>query len=127
MMNATNSSMKELIQRSVQLRDDAADCYAREKELRAQKAEVDAEIIAMLDANGLDSARVDNISVTVNKKQTPQVEDWEQFYAFINEQNAPYLLQRRITQGAIEEMNTLMGGIPGVTFFEQATLSMRKS
>lgn len=119
-------NLQSLIAESVRLRDAAAECAKREKLLRAEKETIDEEIIALLDAAGTDQARSEIATVSVQTKQIPNITDWESFYAFVNLHKAPYLLQRRVAQGALEEMILLEGDIEGVSFHEKRELSIRK-
>ena len=117
-------TLQELIALSVQLRDDAAECAKKEKEIRARQAEVNQEIIALLDANGLESGSSGTTTASINPKRYPRVTDWEAFYAVVVEKGAPYLLQRRLSTEAIAELAQLEGDIPGVEFYEERALSL---
>ena len=117
-------TLQELITLSVILRDEAAEYARQEKELRARQAAVNKDIIALLDANGLESGSAGPTTVSIQPKRYPRVTDWDAFYAVVVEKGAPYLLQRRLSTEAIAELAQLEGEIPGVEFYEERALSL---
>lgn len=81
------------------------------------------EIIAALDAQRVGMAAVGKHTFRVSTKKHPNVSDWEAFNAYIKEHDALYLLQRRISTKAIEELAALED-IPGISFYEGRELSI---
>lgn len=118
-------TLQELITRSKNLRDEASEYTRLAEEAKRQREEIDQQIIALLEAQGVDSTRTDVATVSVSKVNHPNVEDWDAFANYVVENNATYLFQRRVSAKAVEEL--IAGGeeVPGVTFFEKKSLNLR--
>lgn len=63
---------------------------------------------------------------TVVLKEVPRVEDWDALYAYVKKQNAFELLQRRVSNAAVEERWELGKQVPGVSKFNAVTISLNK-
>lgn len=112
--------------------------YAKQAEISAANQAVEAlkkeanaiesSIFNALEAAGTDiaSGKTAKVAVKLNKK--PQALDWEAFYAFIVKRKAPHLLQRRIAEGALKELQESLGNkpIPGVGEVTLRSLSVTK-
>lgn len=90
--------------------------------------EAEDELHIAMTEQGTDIVRVPGLTLTVKDKKRPQAKDWEAFYAFIIDKNAPQLLERRISAKAFEEMIEARGGvaIPGVEIYEYTQLQKRR-
>jgi hypothetical protein len=64
--------------------------------------------------------------VTIVPKEIPQANDWGKLYAYIKKQDAFDLLQRRLSNGAVEERWENGIEIPGVEKFNTKTVSINK-
>lgn len=64
--------------------------------------------------------------VRVVTKQKPQIKDWEVFYAYVSKNKAFELLQRRISDTAIQERLDDGKKVPGVEMFNAVTVSLTK-
>lgn len=126
MIDTDEMSLSQLIYLSAELRDKAAEHARQEKAIRAQKAEVDAAILASMENMGVRSTGVDDYTVTATTERIASVEDWNAFYDYIVDTRAPHLMQRRVTQEALRELRAQGEEVPGVTFIEQTSLSLRK-
>ena len=68
-------------------------------------------------------------SVRVVTKQKPIVGDWEAFYAFVHKTKGYDMLQRRLSEGAVNERlqdPKLRKGVPGVELFNAVSVSLTK-
>lgn len=63
---------------------------------------------------GTDIVRTDTVTVTVTKAELPTVEDWALFYDYIIENNAPFMLHKRVSLGPCQELWASGVEIPGV-------------
>jgi len=98
------------------------------KETKAVKKELDdAEhaILGTLNEMQIDAAKVDNVTVTRTVQHLYNVTDWDAMHQYIIENNAMYLLQRRIIQPAVQELVEHNEPLP-VELFEKQKLSIRK-
>lgn len=64
--------------------------------------------------------------VKIESKPIPQVADWDAFYAYVRRKNAFELLQRRITESAIQERLDAKKPVPGITIFNVKKVSCTK-
>lgn len=102
----------------------AADKVA--EELKKKEAAIEEHIIANLpksDATGI-AGKVARASIVV--KTIPIVKDWDAFYAYIKKNNAFELLQRRLSEGAIQERWDAKKTVPGVDTFKRSKVSLTK-
>lgn len=63
-----------------------------------------------------------NCSITIEEQPTVKAENWPEVWKFIVENDACYLLQKRISASAWREL----GEVPGIEPFEQKKLSLRR-
>ena len=119
-------TLSELLDKSTALRDEAADHERIAKDLKAEKRIIDQMVVDMMQSMGISRTGTDKVNATVIHKRLPNVTDWDAFYSYVNENDAPYLLQRRVSQKAIEEIIELGGEVPGIEFYEEDQLSLRK-
>lgn len=65
--------------------------------------------------------------VQVKLKEVPQVKDWPAFYAYVKKNNAFDLLQKRLSEGAVQErLVESKKGLPGVEIFKTPKVSLTK-
>lgn len=121
----TEPTLQELITQSKNLRNIAADHTRMADDAKAKREEIDQQIIALLEAQGVDSTRTDVASVSISTTNCPNVDDWDAFASYVVQNNAVYLLQRRVSGKAVEEL--VAGGetVPGVSFFAKKSLNLR--
>lgn len=66
------------------------------------------------------------ITATVSENEVPTAENWEQIYAYIKENDAFELLQKRLSAKACLEAANFED-IEGMSFFTQKKLALRRS
>jgi len=101
-----------------------------DKKLKAVAEEykaVEADLLAALDAQGIEQSRGSSATATISENVVPQVEDWEKFHRFLLRNKALYLLERRAAAAAYREMLEQRKGraIPGVVSFTKRTINLR--
>jgi hypothetical protein len=64
--------------------------------------------------------------VAVITKVVPRVEDWTKFYAYIAKTKRFDLMQRRVTDTAVQEMWDSKKQVPGVVPFQAVSVSLTK-
>lgn len=116
---------------------EAADLlYAKKKERLAKQKEVEVlkdEQLALEDyiirnlpkskASGI-AGRVARVSVV--SEDIPQIEDWTRFYAYVHKHKAYELIQRRISEKAVEERLEAGEKVPGIKMFKVTKVSINK-
>lgn len=64
--------------------------------------------------------------VRVVPKSTPQVKDWAAFYAYVQKNKRPDLLQRRVNETAVKELLDAKKKVAGVEVFNYVDISLTK-
>lgn len=100
-------SVDKLVDVYIKIRDakDAAKKAYEEKnaELTEQMDIIEAEILEICKATGADSIKTSHGTAMRSIKTRYWTNDWEKFYQFMMEFNAPELLERRIHQTNIKQ------------------------
>lgn len=109
------------------LRDRKRELEAEVKSIDKALAENELLIIEKLDGMGVNKFAVGKLSFSISENIVGNVEDWDQVYAYIKDNNAFHLVQRRLANAAYKEM--LDGGdeLPGVAPFTKRSLNFRKT
>jgi hypothetical protein len=97
---------------------------AQVKELEITRRELEGSLILELDDSNTTLARTEVGTVSIITAILPNVEDWVAFEEYVYENNALYLLQRRVAAPAYRDEVESKGQIPGITTFEKRTLSL---
>jgi hypothetical protein len=88
---------------------------ANEKRLRDDYNAAERAVMAALNEAGLTSSRAKTASVSVTESQVANVENWDAFYGYLLENEALYLLQRRVASKAVVDEVVENGvEIPGI-------------
>lgn len=109
------------------LREQKRSLEAEIKALDAQLAANEQAMIEIADDLGLDRFAVGKLTFSISEQTVGNVEDWETLYQFIRDNDAFYLLQRRLANAAYKEMLDSGSALPGVVPFTKRSLNMRKS
>lgn len=96
------------------------------EELEQQERDLREHIIKELPKSEASGVAGSVARVTVQNKEVLQVEDWSSFYAYVHKHKAYELLQKRLSNGAIEERVAEGEKIPGVKKFLTPTVSINK-
>lgn len=118
-------TLQELITQSKNLRNEATEYTRLADQAKAAREEIDRKIIEILEEQGVDSTRTDVASVSISVTNHPNVDDWDAFAEYVVENNAVYLLQRRVSAKAVEELTAGGEAVPGVSFFVKKSLNLR--
>ena len=99
---------------------------SKAKKFGEQMKLLEASIITRLDEDETTMSRGKAASAILTEQEVPKVEDWDEFYKYIQENEAFHLLQRRVSTAAARE--TLEAGetICGVSTFTKRAISLRK-
>ncbi|MFV1943437.1 hypothetical protein VPH49_21735 [Pseudomonas luteola] len=83
-------------------------------------------ILALAKNMGLDRFAVGKLTFSVSRQIVGNVKDWESVFAYIKENDAFYLVQRRLSNASYKELLDAGTTVPGVEQFEKVALNMRK-
>lgn len=117
-------SLGAMIDRMAELRAQRRDLTKEVDELTKQMAGLEEMIIAKLDSEDLGSSRGRTATATISEDVVPQIEDWDQVYEYIKENDAFYLLQRRMTVTVYRELIEAGGELPGVNPLKKRSISL---
>lgn len=95
-----------------------------EKEINEQLKALEDGIIAKLDSEDIGSSRGKNATATISEDIVPQIDDWDKVYAFIKENDAFYMLQRRMAVTVYREMIESGQELPGTTPLKKRSISL---
>lgn len=116
----------ELIDALHGLREDRRALEEQIKPITKLSEEYTNQLIHLLQEQGTPKSTSSKASVSIGEALMPNVTDWDVFYEFVKENDALYMLERRVATTAYREMRNLTGEeIPGVTPYNKVTLSLR--
>lgn len=97
------------------------------KVLLKRKEQAEYDLMGSLEAQDLESGRGNTATATIQRTTLPSVSDWDEFYKFIADNDAFYLLERRPAAVAYRELLEAREGeaIPGVEPFERTAVLLR--
>lgn len=97
---------------------------AKIKELEGEIRVIEVDLINTMDSQGVKLSQTDRARAEVIEATYPQVENWEEFWAYIRKHNAFHLLERRPSSASCNEMFGLRKAIPGVTAFTKRKVKL---
>lgn len=106
-MSTTTQSVEQLAAIHIKIRDAIREKEAAHKleiePLVAQKQAIDDALLEICREQGANGMRTD--AGTVSRRVTTRYwsSDWEHFYSFMKEHDAPYLLEQRIHNGNMKK------------------------
>ncbi len=124
----TKQTIGDLIDNLFELREDIRAQNKIIDGLKGEKAEIEAQLMERLDAQGIDKSAGEVATVSISENIVPNVEDWDSFYKFISRYKRFDLLERRAAAAPFRELLEDRRGkpIPGVQSYPKRTLNLRK-
>lgn len=116
----------QIVKRMIAVRDERRKIASRDKELIAEWKSFELEMLLRLDEQGMEKASTAEGTASISEVVLPQVVDWDKFYAYMQEEDALYLLQKRPAAAAYRELQEAGTDIPGVEPFTQRSIGLRK-
>ena len=108
------------------LKLEAAEYESKAKKIKEIMEGLKNQIILGLDAQETTIGAGGTAKVSITMTEIPKVDDWSDFYDYINENQAYHLLQRRPATTACREMLDSGETIPGMSIFNKRDISLRK-
>lgn len=115
-----------LIEEAIRLRDDSAALEAERKEIDKVRKVLNYYIIERMQEEGIQRTGTSIANVSISMKQHATVEDWDVVYQYIRDNDAFHLLHKRLSSTSAVEILEMDGEMPGVEFYEEAALNLRK-
>lgn len=107
------------------LREQKRELEEQVNQLKAQMAELENELIAEMDRQGVTKSTGGAATVSISTTVRPSVDDWDAFYAYIHRHKYYHLLERRPSVSGCNELLETKGKIPGVVPYTQRKLNIR--
>jgi len=100
----------------------------QETKIKAQQQEVAAAMKDIIQQAGGESIRTAHGTVTLKTTKRFYAQDWEAMYQFINDNDAPFLLEKRIAQKNMQEFLEANPETvpPGLNTMSELTVSVTK-
>lgn len=116
----------ELINRLYELREKKREI---EKDLKPIEAEIEslrADLVTRFLEEKSQGSFTDVATATLTETTVCSVTDWDAFYQYVKDNDAFYLLQRRVSNPAWLELHKAGETPPGTTDFTKMDVSLRK-
>lgn len=97
------------------------------KGINAKIAALETDVLKALDEQGASSLKALSAKASIVEDQYPEPEDWSEIYDYIKDNDAFYLLQRRLTSTTWNELRKQGVEIPGIRAVPKRTLSVTKA
>ncbi len=98
----------------------------KSKELYAEITQLEGEILELMQTANLDNAGGKTSSVTITEQLVPTIVDNDAFNQYIIQEDALYLLQRRVVATRYKELIDAGETVPGLEPTTLSKLSQRK-
>jgi len=120
------TKLNELIDQMNAKREAMRECRATEKQLKGQYDELELRLISTLDDVGTEYARGSTASATITEQTVPVIDDWGKVCEWIIDNDALYLVHRRVSSGPWKELQDAGQDVPGIEPFTKRGISLRK-
>ena len=123
----TRITLGDLIDDLARNRDETRKLSKQLDHLKSEKTTLERELIAAMDAQGIEQSRGKLGSASICEQVVPSVTDWDVFYAYIHRNRSYFLLARRPTSVAYRETLAARRNrpIPGVQSYLHRTITLR--
>ena len=122
------TTVGSLIDTLQNIRAQKRDLAVREKELTAEYEAVEAQLLALMDSEGVTKSTGKTATASVTMSQNfGFIKDggFEAFFAYASKIKRPDLVQRRISVPAVRELWGMKGTVPGLTPYEEKKIGLR--
>lgn len=122
------SRLSQLIESMAAAKATLREANSVAKEAKTEHDAVEAELIEFLKTEKLDKASANGYTASRGIETVASVTSWEEFYEYVRENNAFYLLQKRVASSAYREQLQVEGvSPPGTEPMEKDKLSFTKA
>jgi len=115
-----------LIDKMFELRENKRNLASQIKDIDTEMGELELILLDKMNEQGTTQIRSPLATATVSQQVVGHVENWDALYQHINENDAFYLLERRLANAAYRELLQMGDELPGVKPFTKHSISLRK-
>lgn len=119
------ATMGSLIDRIWASREEKRRLEEQAKEVSAQIAALEEELVERMNAEGTDKAQGTKASVSITSSVVADVQDWDAFWTYIARNKFWHLVQRRVSDPAYRELLEQGKKVSGVQPFTKRKLNVR--
>ncbi len=116
--------LSDIIKRMLEIRAERKAISERDSVLVEEWDSLEQALMSRLDEEGTKSAASMLGTAVITETEVPQVEDWDAVEAYIYENEAVHILQRRIATGAFRELLAAGTPIPGTRPLTKRSISL---
>ena len=118
--------LSDYIDTMLTLRETQRELEAQIKGIKAEYEALHNELLDRLDEVGTETARGTLANVVVTELLVPRIEDWGAVEEWVLENEAVYLLHRRVSSGPWKELLDTGEEVPGITPYRKRGISLTK-
>ena len=108
------------------LREQKRGLEAQVKEVGAKITDLQQQLLVRFNEVGTDYARGSMASASVTESIVPQIDDWGQVAEWVMDNDALYLLHRRVSSGPWKELRDAGTEVPGIEPYTKVAISLRR-
>ena len=121
----TDMTLGQLVDYDYDLREQIRGLTEQVDELKAERKDVEARLIEMLDAQNLPFAGGSLARAAITETVVANVRDWDLFYGYVRRAKAFHLLERRVANAAYRELLATKTKVPGTEPFTKRSIALR--
>ena len=125
-LSAPMQPIGSLIDQFYDLRERKRELARELKEVEEQMADLEERVINAMDAQETDLSRGRRAKASISESEVPVVEDWDEFWIYVKQSDAPHMFERRPSVSAWRELREQGEEVPGTRPFKKRSLSVRK-
>jgi len=118
--------LDELIDKMFMLREAKRGLDSQLKDVKDQLSNLEQQLLVRFNEVGTDYARGSFASASITESVVPQIDDWGQVAEWVMENDAIYLLHRRISSGPWKELRDAGTDVPGIEPYTKTAISLRR-
>ena len=118
--------LDDMIDKMFLLREQKRGLESQVKDVNKELAELQQQYIQACKEIGTDYARGSMASASITETVVPQIEDWGMVAEWVMENDALYLLHRRVSSGPWKELQDAGVNVPGIEPFTKVGVSLRR-
>lgn len=126
------STMEELVEKYIELRDVKAKLVAKHKEqlerVNGVLDRMEGALLTQFNELGMEAVRTKSGTAYKSTRVSTPVQDWDAALAFIREHELYNMLERRVSKQAVEQYKDEHGDLPpGIGYREEVVVNIRRS
>jgi septal ring factor EnvC (AmiA/AmiB activator) len=116
----------QIIDRMLELRDKKAELNSEIKTLTEEFNQLEQALIKKLQDEETNQGRSTRATASISSSTIANIENWDEFQKWMLENNAIYMMQKRVSNGAYRELLQTGEEVPGLRPFTQTTISLKR-